>query len=162
MTYSLINISGKLSTNLDDPDEVPVISKQDFAKFTSLCPQLWGSIPKLVSVKCASCGSFQIPARELFYLLQEAGRKEISRLQDDDEWLADEIFRHILRNITEVVEATDEEWYSYMVKGSPDLEVLHDKNGDSNWPDSEYPLRLSCDGLVFKMKASCRSCLFWR
>ncbi len=162
MNYAIINISGKLPTNLENPDEAFVISKRDLAKFTALCPQLWESISKLVSVKCASCGSFQVPAKELFYLLQEKGRDEISHLQDDDEWLADEIFQHLLRSITEVVEATNEEWYSYMVKGSPDLEVLHDKNGESSWPDSEYPLRLSCDGLVFKMKGSCRSCLFWR
>lgn len=162
MNYTIINISGKLPTNLDDPDVSPVLSKKDFAKFTSLCPQLWESISMLVSVKCASCGSFQIPAKELFYLLQEKGRDEISHLQDDDEWLADEIFRHLLRSITETVEATDEEWYSYMVKGSPGLEVLHDKSGDNNWPDSEYPLRLSCDGLIFKTKVSCRSCLFRR
>lgn len=162
MNNSLINISGKLPTNLDDPDEVPVISKRDFTKFTTLCPRLWDSITKLVSVKCASCGSFQVPAKELFYLLQETGRHEISRLQDDNEWLATEIFRHLLRSITEKVKATNEEWYSYMLIGSPDLKVLHDKTGDSSWPDSEYPLRLSCDGLVFKMQVSCRSCSFWR
>lgn len=116
-----------------------------------------GIIEKLhaeMNLRCGTCNSFVVPARSLLYLIHNPDelfdRDEMEEWDDDFDEMYSSIFS-LLKELTEEITATDDEWKGYFETGAPDLDPLYvESDGSVLIPEwACNPLRLKYEEVVF-------------
>jgi len=162
MDCLLIEITAGKETGTYDTTGHLEISTEDFRILAQIYPLFLVAINEHASVNCGKCGSFQVPVSALYEILKSPkthyGKGSFDD-EDEDFWTAEEIIQEIHNSLTEEISATDEEWESFIVKGTPDLRPIYDHNGKFVFPENGgYALRFQFNDVVFKFGDECISC----
>ena len=161
MNCLVIQISSKLPTGFDEAKKSLVFSMKHYR---SLFLET-GVIAKLhskVNLRCANCDSFVVPAADVYDQLQDPNplfdERERDEWSDDFDNLYQTVYA-LLKDLTEEIDATDDEWQSYFDNGTPKLAPLH-LHGEwidiPEWADN--PLRIRYEDVVFKFGKNCKAC----
>jgi hypothetical protein len=161
MKYLIIQISRAPESDICEFSDRFVISSDHYQSvFVNK-----GIIDKLqaeINLHCGTCNSFVVPARSLLYLIHNPDelfdRNEMEEWDDDFDEMYSSTFS-LLKELSEEITATDEEWKEYFETGSPDLAPLYlESDGSILIPEwACKPLRLKYEEVVFTF-GTCKFC----
>lgn len=146
----------KIVENYNDTDswndQEATLSFADFKLIDEDCPDLFAEINRHTMVICGYCGSFQIPAIELYRLYENSHCEAPS--------LANEFLSNVINQIVEEFSVSDEEFITFMTTGKPQLNPLYDRKGELVYSESkDWDLRrLAYSHICFKFGNDCDAC----
>jgi len=161
MDCLVILVSKRLSTEYDEVRNRAIFSTKHYDSFFKRSGVI-GKLKSKVSLSCSACDSFVVPAGELYNLIYEP--ESLFDEKEQEDWNEDfenlyYTIRSLLQNLTEEINATDDEWQSYIEKGTPHLAPLHVRGECIDIPEwAANPVRLRFREVVFKFGARCGSC----
>lgn len=115
-------------------------------------------------IKCAKCGSFSIPCRDLFYALLPTPSTILDfnfnchNLSDETADILSEWLWGLLNIMIVEKLKTDKEWIAFQDSQMLDLQLLYTANGELLHRDDGYPLGLVFEDVFFKLSVNCVSC----
>lgn len=153
----------KIVENYDDTvswdEQESTLTFTDFRLIEQGCPDLIAELNRHKIISCGSCGSFQIPAIEL-YRLYENSHHLLGDGNNEAPSLANEFLSNVINQIEEEFSVSDEEFISFMTTGKPQLNPLYDRKGELVYSESkDYDLRrLAYSHIGFKFGSDCDAC----
>jgi hypothetical protein len=110
-------------------------------------------------VVCGCCGSSSLSSASVYREVNRLKKAYYYSKKDDElfDYFIDFV-SDIANKITHKVDCTDEEWLSYMINGTPDIEFIYDDNGKAFQTDFGDFLTFGYKEVLFQLNADCESC----
>lgn len=161
MKYLIIHISSASESDTCDFCDRFVISS-DHYQSVFMNNGIINKLHAEINLRCDTCNSFVVPARSLLSLVHNPdelfSQDEMEEWDDDFDEMYSTAFS-LLKELTEEITATDEEWKEYFEAGSPDIAPLYvESDGSILIPEwACNPLRLKYEEVVFTF-GTCEFC----